>query len=106
MVALAQKLGNLPLALDQAASYIHTRQYSFTRYLHEYEANTTHFLSRGWKLGEQDRSVFATWELSFQAITKHNPIAAELLLVCGFLNNDDICEELLQRGMELPVDGT
>jgi len=103
--AIVQKVGYLPLALDQAGAYIHMQEYSFSRYLEKYEANVTYFLSGRWKVGKHNRSVFATWELSFEAIQKQNPKSAELLLVCGFLDNNDILEELLQRGMKLPKNG-
>ncbi|KAF8446939.1 hypothetical protein BGX38DRAFT_615123 [Terfezia claveryi] len=95
---IAEELGYLPLALDQAGAYIHMAQYSLVRYLTEYQTNMKYILSKGWKGGKQDRSVFATWEISFNAIQKTNPEAAKLLLICGFLNNEDICEELLKRG--------
>ena len=42
----------------------------------------------------------------FNAIEKENPKAAELLLVCGFFHNEDICEELLRRGMKIEKHGT
>jgi hypothetical protein len=87
--------------LDQAGAYIHMAQYSLDRYLTEYQTNAGYLLSKGWKGGKQDRSVFATWEISFHAIQETNPNAAKLLLICGFLNNEDICEELLKRGMKL-----
>ena len=57
-------------------------------------------------MGKHNKSVSATWELSFEAIKKQNPKAAELLLICGFLDNNDISEEFLQRGMKLPKNGT
>ena len=80
-------------------------QYSLDRYLKEYHTNASYLLSNGWKGGKQDRSVFATWEISFNAIQNNNPNAAKLLLICGFLNNEDICEELLKRGMKLKTPG-
>jgi len=49
--------------------------------------------------------VFATWEISFNAIEEKSPNAAKLLLMCGFLNNEDIWEELLKRGMKLKTHG-
>ena len=63
--SIAEKLGYLPLALDQAGAYVHVQQYSFSRYLEQYESNASYLLSKGWKGGKYDRSVFATWEISF-----------------------------------------
>ena len=104
--SIAQGLGYLPLALDQAGAYIHMQQYSFIRYLREYRTNISYLLSGKWTVvGKQDESVFATLELSFNAIQKQNPRAAELLLLCGFMDNEDIPEELLRRGMGLSADG-
>ncbi|RPB23405.1 hypothetical protein L211DRAFT_825248 [Terfezia boudieri ATCC MYA-4762] len=102
---IAQELGYLPLALDQAGAYIHMSQYSLGRYLKAYQTNASYLLSKGWKGGKQDRSVFATWEISFNAIQETNPESAKLLLICGFLNNEDISEELLKRGMNLELHG-
>ncbi|KAF8458481.1 hypothetical protein BGX38DRAFT_570907 [Terfezia claveryi] len=106
MTAIAQKLGYLPLALDQAGAYIHIQEYSFGRYLKEYEkdSHVRYFLDGKWKVGKHNKSISATWELSFNAIQKQNPKSAELLLIFGFLDNNDISEELLQRGMKLPRD--
>ena len=104
--SIVQTLGCLPLALDQAGAYIHMQQYSFGRYLKEYKTKSSYLLSGKWKaVGKQDESVFAALELSFNAIQKQNPRAAELLLLCGFIDNEDIPEKLLQRGMKLPEDG-
>ncbi|KAF8459205.1 hypothetical protein BDZ91DRAFT_742465 [Kalaharituber pfeilii] len=100
---IVQKLGYLPLAIDQAGACIYALDSSFSRYLSEYENKVTYLLSTEWKLGTHDRAVFAAWDLSFNAIQKQNPNAAELLLLCGFLDNNDICEELQQRGMKLPM---
>ena len=94
-------MGYLPLALSQAGAYIHISQYSLGRYLEEYPNNATYLLSKRWKGGKHDRSVFATWEISFKAIQDKSPQAAKLLLVCGFFNHEDIQEELLQRGLKL-----
>ena len=102
---IAQELGYLPLALDQAGAYIQMTQYSLGRYLKEYKTNASYLLSKRWKGGKQDRSVFATWEVSFNAIQQKTPNAARLLLICGFLNNADIWEDLLKCGMKLETHG-
>ena len=80
-------------------------QYSLDQYLKAYHTNASYLLSKGWKGGKQDRSVFATWEISFDAIQNNSPNAAKLLLICGFLNNEDICEEILKRGMKVETHG-
>ncbi|RPB27891.1 hypothetical protein L211DRAFT_472359, partial [Terfezia boudieri ATCC MYA-4762] len=98
---IAQQLGYLPLALNQAGAYIHISQYSLSRYLKEYPNNASYLLSKRWKGGQHDRSVFATWEISFKTIQEKSPKAAELLLVCGFLDHENIQEELLRRGLKL-----
>jgi len=54
---------------------------------------------------QHDKSVFATWEISFRAIQETNPKAAELLLVCGFFDHEGIQEELLRRGLGLEKHG-
>ena len=81
------------------------QQYSFNQYLEHYKSNAGYLLSKGWKGGKYDRSVFSTWEISFNAIETENPKAAELLLVCGFFDNEDICEEFLRCGMKIEKHG-
>ncbi|KAF8470650.1 hypothetical protein BDZ91DRAFT_791604 [Kalaharituber pfeilii] len=105
VVAIVQNLGCLPLAIAQAGAYISVQQCLFSHYLREYKTNFNHLLSRKWKVGKDDRSVFATWELSFNAIKNQNPKAAKLLSLCAFLDND-ICEEFLRRGMKLATNDT
>lgn len=46
-----------------------------------------------------------TWEISFKAIKTDNKASAELLLLCSFLHNEDITEEMLRRGKELDNEG-
>ncbi|KAF8442501.1 P-loop containing nucleoside triphosphate hydrolase protein [Kalaharituber pfeilii] len=104
--AIVQNLGYLPLAIAQAGAYINIQQCLFSHYFSEYKANVNRLLSRKWRAGKDNRSVFATWELSFNAIKKQNPKAAELLSLCAFLDNNDICEELLRRGMKLAMNDT
>ncbi|RPB28762.1 hypothetical protein L211DRAFT_888236, partial [Terfezia boudieri ATCC MYA-4762] len=91
--------------IPSAGEYIHMAQYSLGKYLQDYRTNASYLLSKGWKRGKQDRSVFATWEISFKTIQQKSPKAAKLLSICGFLNNEDILEELSKRGMNLEPHG-
>jgi len=80
-------------------------QYSLGRYLEEYQTKAGYLLSQRWTARQHDRSVFATWEMSFKAIQEKNPKAVELLLICGFFDYENIQEELLQRGLKLEKHG-
>ncbi|KAF8451358.1 P-loop containing nucleoside triphosphate hydrolase protein [Kalaharituber pfeilii] len=74
--AIVQKLGYLPLAIDQAGAYIYALDSSFSRYYIEYEDKVTYLLSTEWKVGNPNRAVFAVWDLSFNAIQEQNANAA------------------------------
>jgi hypothetical protein len=50
-----------------------------------------------WQYGEE--TVATTWEISFKAIQERDPLAADLLLHCSFLANDDIGIDLTYRGL-------
>ena len=94
-IAIVRKLGSLPLALDQAGSYVHTRRISFSKYLLQFEdafAEVT--AKKPPTVGSQyrDDTVFTTWEVSFNALS---PASQELLLLFGFFDNESIPEELL-----------
>jgi hypothetical protein len=97
------KLGLLPLAINQAGSFIAQRQISFQRYLA--------LLGEGFKtaaacgtlewpqaLGSQRVTIFTTWEISFDSLS-HS--AQELLLLCGFLVNGDIPDGLFDMERNL-----
>ena len=98
-VAIVRKLGALPLALDQAGSYISAMQISFNKYLLRFDGAFAKVTARKpptavWQY--RDDTVFTTWEVSFNAL---GPAAQELLLIFGFLDNESIPEELLPLEM-------
>jgi hypothetical protein len=97
------KLGLLPLAISQAGAFISRRQISFQRYLsilgEGLKASTAG--APVWQWGQQAGSVLTTWEISFASLP--HP-AKELLLLCGFLSNEDIPEELFNLDSEVRFD--
>lgn len=101
-------LGYLPLAIDQAGAYISTCQISFKSYIDVYEKNFRRILetrphSLAWSY--RDKTVFTTWEISFNSIMVENKASAHLLLLCSFLHNEDIKDKILRRGLELEENG-
>lgn len=97
---LADELGDLPLALAQAAAYIDARSTTVRRYLELYRdpdlARTLR--DAGLDSAEYPASVARTWLLSFKQLSEVHPAAVELLRLCAFLDADDIDLDLLSAG--------
>ncbi|HZO76307.1 MAG TPA: NB-ARC domain-containing protein [Ktedonobacteraceae bacterium] len=94
--AVAQLLGGLPLALDQAGAYLEEAACSFSDYLNHYRQWRASLLNRrGHLASEHPSSVSATFEQAFERVKQENPLAGELLRLCTLLDADAIPEELL-----------
>lgn len=99
---IVEKLGYLPLAIDQAGAYLSKLAKPLHAFLPLFEANFKITLNKKppssvWQYGE--KTVVTTWEISFEAVQKEDPQAAELLLLCSFLSNKDINSEFLFSGL-------
>ncbi|KAL3953290.1 hypothetical protein ACCO45_013233 [Purpureocillium lilacinum] len=99
---LVEMLGRLPLALAQAGSYIATAKMSTKDYIARYRLQREYLLQQKppmalWKYG---KTVFTTWEMSFQAILQTQPLAAKLLLICSYLQPDDIWFAIFRLGLD------
>jgi hypothetical protein len=98
---IVRRLGQLPLAIHQAGAYLRKLRKPLKDYLPLFEQNMKYILSKKsldvtWAY--RGDTVFTTWEISFKAIRDVCPTSAELLLICSFLSNEDIWEDLLRRG--------
>ncbi|MGD0387980.1 MAG: FxSxx-COOH system tetratricopeptide repeat protein [Tepidisphaeraceae bacterium] len=100
---LAAALGDLPLALEQAAACIEQADILLSQYLNDYESLWAEMLGQGRPLGSYPMHVAMTWELSFRRVESLNPMAAQLLTLCGFFSPDEIPLSMLENGAgELP----
>jgi tetratricopeptide (TPR) repeat protein len=95
---LAMALGDLPLALEQAAACIEQTGISFGDYLRRFETHWAELLKEVKYAGDYPDSVAMTWELSFRQVQEDNPAATDLLSLCSFLHPDDISRALLREG--------
>ena len=86
---LAGELGYLPLALEQAGSYIAQSGCGFSEYLKLYQSKRKQMMRRG-KPDQYKGTVATTWQISFQSAKKRCKDAAELLYLCSFLAPDNI----------------
>ncbi len=91
---LAEELGDLPLALEQAGAYIEASQRSLSGYLDLFRQRRQEMLRRGRPSTDYPHTVATTWEISFQAVQEAAPAGADLLNLCAFLAPDDIPRDL------------
>jgi len=90
---LAETLGQLALALEQAGAMIDANRYTFARYLEEWKRN--HDSALAWfdeRLMQYPKSVAVTWQTSFDQLT---PPAQELLRLLAWFAPDPIPETIL-----------
>ncbi|KAK5238550.1 hypothetical protein LTR47_000293 [Exophiala xenobiotica] len=96
---LVERLAGLPLALATAGAYLHRSLFTFERYLREYEDRFEIDPKRPFQLQEyQDRTLYTTWDISYSQLQKEDPIAAKLLKLLAYFDNQSLWYELFSAG--------
>lgn len=104
---LAERLGGLPLALDQAGAAMREAGWSIEEYLTLYENQGKQLREARTLSGnpqtERERyndhdSVEVTFTLAAQVLENRNPLAVELLRLSAFLSPDAIPENIFTEG--------
>jgi hypothetical protein len=93
---LADLLGGLPLALEQAAAYVRARGESLSGYLALLRQWRADLLARGGSTGSS-QTVATTWKLAFEDVQQAAPEAAGLLRLLAFCAPEAIPLRLLLR---------
>jgi tetratricopeptide (TPR) repeat protein len=97
-VKLAEELDGLPLALATAGAYLKQTAMSFSGYLHLYKASWAKLQKTSPQLSSyKDRTLYSTWQLSFDRIKQQNELSAMLLRFWAYFDNQDIWFELLRH---------
>jgi tetratricopeptide (TPR) repeat protein len=81
---IADELGRLPLALEQAAAYLDRVQIPPGEYLDLLRARAADLYARGQAASRSD-TIATLWDLSLERITAENPAAVQLLDICAYL---------------------
>lgn len=97
---LADALGELPLALEQAGAYIDEQGGTLSSYARGLRTRAPKLFKTG-QPPDYEYTVATTWAASFEAVEHASPVAADLLLLCAFLGPDAIPTDLLQQGAEV-----
>ena len=100
-IELAKRLDGLPLALATAGTYLRRTADSFSDYLQLYHNNWDDLSQYDDGLLDYDgRTLYSTWNISYQQIRDRDPLAAELLRLMAYLSNQDLWYELFQAGLD------
>jgi tetratricopeptide (TPR) repeat protein len=91
--AIADELGHLPLALEQAAAYLDLTQLPPREYLALLRARPADMHQRG-RAGTRTETIATLWDLSLERLTRREPAAAQLAHICGYLASDPIPTDL------------
>jgi tetratricopeptide (TPR) repeat protein len=86
---IAQELGRLPLALEQAAAYLDRAQMPGQEYLDLLRRRAADLYARGQVTGRQD-TIATLWDISLERISGECPAAVQLLDVCAYLAPEPI----------------
>ncbi|MGD0559753.1 MAG: FxSxx-COOH system tetratricopeptide repeat protein, partial [Streptosporangiaceae bacterium] len=101
--ALADKLGDLPLALEQAGALQAETGMTVDEYLRLLEKQVAAVMSEG-KSPDYPLPMTAAWKLSVQTLEKNQPQAVRLLRCCAFFGAEPIPRDLLPRGAQALTD--
>lgn len=96
------RVGGLPLALAQAASYMRETGTSITEYLRFYNTVWEDLMKDEARSGSGvreygNRSVYTTWTVSFEYVKRKNEDAANMLEVWSYLDSRDIWFEMFDN---------
>jgi tetratricopeptide (TPR) repeat protein len=93
--ALAVALGDLPLAVEQAAAWLTETGTPVGEYLAELDRQASAVLALN-QPGDYPVPVATTWTISFEALRDRSPAAVRLLQLCSFLAPEPVSMALLR----------
>jgi hypothetical protein len=92
---LAEELGDLPLALEQAAAYITARRTTIRDYLDQLRTQPARVLETEAGSSTGELAVARVWAVSIAAITSQIPLARRILDVLAYLAPDQLPRDVL-----------
>lgn len=97
---MVERLGGLPLALVTAGAYLRKTTLTFQQYLEAYEQRWQIDRRRPVQLLEyRDRTLYMTWNLSYNQLKDDDPDAAQMLKLLAYFDNQEMWFELFHAGL-------
>ncbi|HUN30592.1 MAG TPA: FxSxx-COOH system tetratricopeptide repeat protein [Trebonia sp.] len=94
---LAEQLGDLPLALEQAGAMLAETGMPVDEYLRLLDEHVSGIMSEG-KSPDYPMSMTAAWKLSVTTLQEQLPQARELLRCCAFFGPEPIPRDVFRQG--------
>ena len=94
---VAERLGDLPLAISQAAAWLAETGMPPEEYLRLLEEKVNDILDAATPVDRDEVSVTAAWNVSFDELRKRNPAAHQILQVCAFFSPEPISRDMFTR---------
>jgi tetratricopeptide (TPR) repeat protein len=98
---LADRLGDLPLAIEQAAVWQAETGMPVPEYLELFDEQLQQLLDQGLPRNYTN-SVAATWGIAFSRLQEQSPAALQLLELCAFFGPEPIPFRILKMGRYAP----
>jgi hypothetical protein len=99
---IAEVLGDLPLAIEQAASWLRVTGMNADEYLTLFARKRAELLEAGLPL-DYHAPVATAWNVSFDRLAQEDPAALQLLQVCAFFAPEPISRTLFIELQGIPV---
>ena len=100
MAKLAEELGDLPLALEQAGAYIETTNITVDDYILLLGKHQRELLKKGTLSRDESWTVVQTWELSFQQVNRISQSGVFLMYLCSFFAPENIPRKIFSDGVK------
>ena len=103
---LVKLLQGLPLAINQAGSYMRTTGTNVSEYIELYDQVWARLMEKQHLSTLQenaDRSILTTWTLSLNSLRSKSEHAANLLMLWAFLDHRDLWYELLRPTLDRKI---
>jgi hypothetical protein len=94
--AVAEALGDLPIAVEQAGAWLAETGISAADYLEQLATESAQVLNQN-QPDDYPTPVAVTWRLAFDRLRDESPAAARLLQLCAFFAPEPISMALLQN---------
>ncbi|MEE4594474.1 FxSxx-COOH system tetratricopeptide repeat protein [Streptomyces sp. DSM 41524] len=102
---LADELGYLPLALEQAGAYIRRTRNTYSGYLHRLRTRTARMLNTPGNGDPHSITIARTWRVTLDTIAERDPLAVHLLRVMAWFAPHDVPRDILSGVADEPETG-